>query len=286
MKKATILFVVPTLFFGAVLIYMVLWDAYYSLTDWSSSHIVPRFVGFGTFASTLSSPSFSNALGHSAIITVAAVAAGNLIGVSVAGMLYFLKSGRRKVGYMSVFIYPLAISMSSNALIWLWLFNPSLGFNWLLKSLGLPTYAWLSSTATQLPSFLILVVWAYSGLAIIFYLASFLGIDRTIIEAAKLDGASDFKIFRRLLVPNSMNGFIVATALLFLFSFRIFSLSYVIGGGPTNPGYQTTVMYSYYLFYTESFAQAASVSVVITLIAALIVIPYAVFGIRRWVTHG
>ena len=286
MKRSTILFVLPTLFFGAVLVYMVLWDAYYSLTDWSSAHIVPQLVGFKTIATTVSNPSFLNALDHSAIISIVAVAAGNLLGVSVAGLLYFLKSSKRKVGYMSIFIYPLAISMPSNALIWLWLFNPSQGFNWLLKSMSLPTYTWLSSTATQLPSFLILVIWAYSGLAVIFYLASFLGIDRTIIEAAKLDGASDFKIFRKLLVPNSMNGFIVATALLFLFSFRIFSLSYVIGGGPTNPGYQTIVMYSYYLFYTESFAQAASVSVVITLIAALIVIPYAIFGIRRWITHG
>ena len=286
MKWRALLFVIPTLFFSGVLLYLVFYDLYFSFTNWSATNPSPKFVGVSTYSKIFSSTSFSNALVHSGMMALTAVLVGNLLGLVVAGLLYFIMSNRRKIAYMSVFIYPLAISMSSNALIWLWLFNPSSGINWLLASLHLPTYGWLSSPASQFPSFLLVVIWAYSGLAVIFYMAAFLNVDRSIIEAARLDGSTDFRIFRTFLLPNSLNGFIVSTALLFLFSFRVFSLSYVIGGGPTNSSYQTLVMYAYYQFYTESFAKSAAVSVIIIVIAAAVVIPYAIFGIKRWIKHA
>jgi len=120
-------------------------------------------------------------------------------------------------------------------------------------------------------------------LAVIFYLAGFMNIDKTIIEAARIDGANAFKILYKILLPNSFNSFVIATTLLFLFSLRIFSLPYILGGGPSNVFLQTSVVYMYFLFTTEFFSEATAVATIVTVIAAVVIIPYALIVIRKWV---
>jgi glucose/arabinose transport system permease protein len=282
MSKKSILFVVPVIAFAAVLLYLIFWNAFFSFTDWSILHRTPKFVGVLTYGIVLSSSYFKNSLIHSFVISGSLVLAGNIIGLLLAGLLFSIKNARVRITYMSIFIYPLTISMAANALIFLWLFNPNIGINWLLGILHLPQPAWLVAGNT-LYSVILIVIWAYSGIAMLFYLAAFMNIDKSIIEAAYMDGAHYFRIFRKLLIPNAMNGFIVSTALLFLFSFRIFSLPYVISGGPSDIYTQTMLMYQYFLFVTSYFAESSVIDTIVVIVALAIVIPYALIGMRRWI---
>ncbi len=282
MVKKSVLFVVPVLFFSGFLLYLIIWNLYYSFTNWSILHPVPSFVGFETYVSVINSFGFINSLSHSLEISGFMVVSGNIIGLLLAGLLFSIKSNRYRTGLMSIFIYPLTISMAANGLIFLWLFNPNVGINWILGLLHLPQPPWLTSHYT-LYSIMLIMAWAYSGIAMLFYLASFMNIDKSIIEAAYMDGASYFRVFRKILVPNSMNGFIVSTALLFLFSFRIFTLPYIISGGPSNYYAQTLLTYQYFLFISSYFAQSSVVDTIVIVIAFAVVVPYALFGIKRWV---
>lgn len=284
MFKKSFIFVIPVLVFAAILLYLVFWNLYYSFMDYSILHRIPAYDGLITFGVVLSSQYFSNSLVHSFEISGSLVLSGNLLGLLFAGLLYSIKSNRLRITYMSIFIYPLTISMAANALIFLWLFNPNIGINYLLGLLHLPQPSWLVGGST-LYSLMIIVAWAYSGIAMLFYLAAFLNVDRAIVEAAYMDGAHYFRIFRKLLVPNSMNGFIVSTALLFLFSFRLFSLPYIISGGPTDQFSQTLLMYQYFLYTTSYFAQSSVIDTFVVLIALLVVVPYALIGMKRWIHH-
>ncbi|WP_338598286.1 glucose ABC transporter permease GlcT [Sulfolobus tengchongensis] len=283
MKKGTIVLVIPTAFFSAILLYLVVWNAVVSFMNWSLLNPKPTFVGLQTYANVIKAFQFTNSLAHSLELSASLVAIGNVLGILLAALLYFLSSNKARSVFMSIIIYPLAISMAVNGLIWLWLYNINIGIDWLLVKIGLPQFPWLSSTSTMFPSLILISVWAYTGIAALFYLAGFMNIDKTIVEAARLDGASAFKILYRLLIPNSFNSFVIATALLFLFSFRIFSLPYILSGGPTNIFLQTAVVYMYYLFSVEFFSQATAVATIITLIATVIIIPYALIIIRRWI---
>ena len=282
MVKKSVAFVVPVLAFAAILLYLIFWNAYYSFTDWSILHNVPSFVGFETYASVIVSSTFSNSIAHSFEISGVLVVVGNIIGILLAGLLFSIKNDRVRITYMSIFIYPLTISMSANALIFLWLMNPNIGINWLLGLLHLPQPAWLTSHYT-LYSVMLIIIWAYSGISMLFYLASFMNIDKSIIEAAYMDGARYFRIFRKLLVPNAMNGFIVSTALLFLFSFRVFTLPYVVSGGPANYYTQTMLTYQYFLFISSYFAQSSVIDTIVIVVALAVVVPYALIGMRRWI---
>ncbi len=283
MKRGTVILVLPTAIFSAILLYLVLWNTVMSFMNWSLFNPKPVLVGLKTFITVASSFEFKNSLIHSLELSVILVLVGNALGILLAGLLYFLTSNKARSVFLSIIIYPLAISMAVNALIWLWLFNINIGIDWLFVRIGLPQFPWLSSTSTMFPSLIVVSVWAYTGIAALFYLAGFMNIDKTIVEAARLDGASSFKILYKFLIPNSTNSFIISTALLFLFSFRIFSLPYILSGGPTNVFLQTLVVYMYYLFTVEFFSQATAVATIITVIASIIIIPYALIIIRRWI---
>ncbi|MEM3852657.1 MAG: glucose ABC transporter permease GlcT [Methanomassiliicoccales archaeon] len=285
MKKSTILFYLPVLFFSAVLLYLLVWNVYYSFTDWSILNRIPKVVGLSTYSQIFSDTRFRTAVIHSFELSGVLVLAGNALGILIAGLLYAVKNSKLRITYMSLFIYPLTISMSANGLIFLWLFNPEYGINWLLSKLHLPTYTWFAATSTELPSLILIIIWAYTGIAMLFYLASFINVDKSIVEAARMDGAGFFRIFARILVPNSLNGLIVSTALLFLFSFRVFSLPFVISGNASDIYYQTLLTYQYYKFASSYFAQSAAASTIVVVIALAIVVPYAMLGMKRWSHH-
>ena len=281
MEKKSVWFVIPVLFFSGLLMYLILWNLYYSFTDWSIIHPTSKFVGLETYSSVISSTTFKLSFLHSIEISAFMIAVGNLIGLLLAGLLFSIKSNSYRIGLMSIFVYPLTLSMAANGLIFLWLFNPMIGINPILGKLHLPQPSWLAQDT--LYSIMLVMLWAYSGLSMLFYLASFMNIDRSIIEAAYIDGASYFKIFWKILIPNSMNGFIVSTALLFLFSFRVFTLPYIITGTPISYYAETLLTYQYFLFGSSYFAQSAVVNTIVVIIALAVVVPYAMLGMKRWV---
>ncbi len=275
------LMAIPLLLFSGMLLYLILWNAYISLENWGVSRH-PTIVWGATYMRMFKDIFFHSALTHSFLLSVGLVAAGNALGLLLAGLLYFLPNSQRSV-YLSIFLYPLSISMATNGLIWLWLFNPTLGVDWILAKLHLPIVGWLNTGTSTFLSMFLVSVWAYTGLAVLFYLAAFMGVEKEIVEAARIDGASGLKILFRILLPNSMNGFIVSTALLFLFAFRMFSLPFVMGGGPSNLFLMTLTEYVMYSFYVSLFSQSGAASTLIAVIAAVVVIPYALLGIKRWV---
>ncbi|MDP8002778.1 MAG: glucose ABC transporter permease GlcT [Caldisphaera sp.] len=283
MKKSVYIMALPTLFFAGLLMFTVIYNVWLSLQNYSILVRKPKFVGLATYSYLFSQYFFKISAIHTIIFTLGLVAIGNILGLLAAGILYFIPSNVQRSVYLSVFIYPLAIASSTSALIWEWLLDPIRGVDYVLKLMHLPAPYWLGSSSMALVSMVIIETWAYTGLAILFYLASFMNVDKSVIEAAKLDRASGTKILFRILIPNSMNGFIVATALLFLFSFRIFTIPFVLGGAATSPTMMTFVMYVYNLFISEYFSASAAMSVIVTLIAAAVILPFAILGLMKWV---
>ncbi len=213
---------------------------------------------------------------------VSLIVFGNLIGIMFAGLLFNVGNGKVRLFFTTLFIYPMAISMAASGVIWTWLFNTNDGINTILRPLGLPAYTWLDKPSSALPSLILVSIWVFSGLAMIFYLASFQNVNKETIESARIDGASFLRILTRILLPEAKNAFIVSTALLFLFALRIFSLPFVSTG--LNPFTETAVLNMYFYYITEFFAKSSVVSVIIVLVAAAVVIPYALYGLKRWIS--
>ena len=276
-----ILFSLPAVFFGAILLYFVLWNLYYSFRNSSLLVIHSSFVGFSTFSELFSFSIFKVTLIRSLIWSGSMIVLGNIMGILMALLIFFSKSNAAKNVYSSIFIYPLAVSTSATAVIWTWLFNYQQGINMILVNLHLPAYPWLDKSYSAFPSLIIVTMWVFSGLAAIFYYAAFQNVNRETLESARVDAAGPFRIAFRILLPEAKNAFIVATALIFLFTLRIFTIPYVSTG--LNPFTETAVIATYYYYIDEFFSVSSAYSIIIVIIAIAVIIPYALYGIKRWI---
>jgi glucose/arabinose transport system permease protein len=286
-SRTTLIYSIPALIFGGILLYFVILNLYKSFLDSSLIHSKPIFVGFQTYFIVFHDSSFVSSLERTLIWCGALVAGGNAIGVFLGAFIFNLKIERVKTLFTSIFIYPLAISSAAAAVIWTWLFNINSGINTIIgpivRSFGVAPPLWLDSPKTAFPSLVIVSLWMYSGISALFYLAAFQNVDRSVIESSKVDSAGPIRVLREILLPNAKNAFIVSTAILFLFALRIFSLSYVALG--INPFEETAVVKMYFYYTTEYFSQSSVVSIVLVVIAIVVVIPYALYGLKRWMIN-
>ncbi|MDP7975389.1 MAG: sugar ABC transporter permease [TACK group archaeon] len=282
-NSKVLIFSVPVLIFGFILLYLVLWNAYYSLFNWSQLSPVPKFAGLGVYAELLGSQLFQTALERTLMWALGLVLVGNAMGLALAALLYFVRNSRLRTVYLSIFVYPLAVPMAAVGLISVWLFNVKMGVNVWLAALHLPTPLWLASPQTAFPTLFLVTVWVFSGLSALFYLAAYSNVDQSIIESARVDGASAFTIFRKLLLPSAKSASIVSTALLFLFALRLFALPYVSTG--LNPYTETIVVNLYFYYISTFFSSSAAVSTVVVVIAMIVIIPYAMYGLKRWISQ-
>ncbi|WP_460173752.1 glucose ABC transporter permease GlcT [Vulcanisaeta sp. JCM 14467] len=284
MSRQSLIMAIPTLFFGGIIVFLLIWNFIISLQNWSLFNPFPKFAGLSSYLYLFTQNYFYASIDHTILFTVGLVAIGNVLGLLLAALLYFLPNNTQRAIYLSIFIYPIAVPPTAAALVWLWLFNPTIGIDWLLTKFHLPSIPWFATPLNTQLALVLVEVWAYTGLSILFYLASFLSVDKSIIEAARLDGASSINLLFRVLLPNSMNGFIISTALLFLFSLRIFDIPFIMSGSATSPTLMTLVTYIYYLYaYSEYFSAAAALATLVAAIAAIVIIPYALLGLKRWV---
>ena len=114
------------------------------------------------------------------------------------------------------------------------------------------------------------------------YLAAIRDIPREIFEAARVDGASDLQVFRDVIIPNVGHATMIVTAMLILFTLKLFDLVWVMTFG--GPGTSTEVL-PFFMFVTP-FGQhvvgiGAAISVTILVLAVAVVVPYAWWSMRR-----
>jgi len=282
-KYTIFLFLIPTLAFGILLLYFVFYNVYYSFLDSSATVLVAKFVGLGTYKELFSNSLAVSSMKRSIIWAFVLIIGANLMGIFFASLIYFLRNQKTRAVYTSIFVYPLAVSMAASGVIWTWLFNINDGVDYLFVRVGLPKFPWLDSPSTAFPSLILVSIWVFSGLASLFYLASFQNVSKDIVESAKIDSASSFRILRKVLLPEAKNAFIVSTAIIFIFALRFFSLPYV--ATLLNPYTETSVENLYVLYTSLSFSESSAESVIVMLIALVVVIPFALYGIKRWLAN-
>jgi ABC-type sugar transport systems, permease components len=199
--------------------------------------------------------------------------------LSVGGGLFAAAALNRRVRgirfYRLAVFVPVVVSTIATSIMFLWLFDPHFGLaNWLLGKVGLGPFGFFASSSGALYSIITMTVWGWIGFDAIIYLAALQGVPQELLEAAAIDGARSWSIFRNITLP------LLGPATLFLVVFssinalQVFDEVYFLTKG--GPGTATYVPV-YYLF-TLAFQQgiagyAASIAyVLLTVILILTVI--------------
>jgi multiple sugar transport system permease protein len=221
-----------------------------SMTNWTGLR-APDFLGFDNYIALFTTDaSFYRTLLTTTIFTVAMVALSIAIGL---GLAVLCNQRIRGVGVFRTLYYSPAITnVVAIGFVWFWLYEPNDGLiNSVLRGIGVDGPAWLSDPRTALIAVIIVALWQGVGYPMVILLAGLQSIDRSLLEAAIVDGASDWRRFWRITFPLLTPSIFFLTIMQFISSFQVFGIIYVMtSGGPNNA---TSVLI--YEIYEVAFAQ-------------------------------
>jgi ABC-type sugar transport system permease subunit len=268
--RAGYLFIAPAFILYAVfMIYPFFQAIYLSFTDWNGVAPVKEWIGLGNYREVFHDSHLWLAIKHNLIWVVIGTISPMALGLFLAIMLW-----RRPRGFTlfrTAFFLPQVLSSVVIAIVWGWIYNPIFGLlNKGLDGVGLESISrgWLGDPDVALYAVLAAAIWAETGFVFVVFLAGLQNVSRDLLEAATIDGASAWRRFWDVTVPQLANVVTVIGALLLIGGFNVFDIVFVMtSGGPNNA---TEVIGTY--TYKEAFTQnrigyAATLSLVMTVIS-------------------
>jgi glucose/mannose transport system permease protein len=275
--------IAPSIVLIAIFVYFFIgYTAFVSTTKWYGIEPDYTSVGLQQYVDLFGLPRFQADVTNTIQFTILFLAACILLGFGAAVLLD--QNLRGTFFFQNVFLFPLAISFVVTGTVWRWMFNPNFGINLLLDQvhLGFLKSPWLADTHTALNGLVIAAAWQMSGFCMAMFLAGLRGIPEELREAARVDGASESRIFLRVVLPLMRPITLSAVIILGHISLKIFDLVYVMTFG--GPGYATD-MPSLYMFVAtfrqNLYGRGAAIAMVLLFLVAILIIPYLVWSMRQ-----
>jgi raffinose/stachyose/melibiose transport system permease protein len=218
------------------------------------------FAGFENFQKLFAYPYLDQliaALRHNTIAFVVIMTFQTSLGLLFAYAMFRVKKGLRF--YRVIVFLPVIFSLVVVGYLWQSLLDPYYGpINQIITGLGVPDLAkpWLGDTSTALPTLMFINLWRWVGFPAIVFLAGLNVINSEYIEAARIDGASEGQIFRKIIFPLLAPSLTIITVLTFIGAYEWFDLPFVIGGSNGSPAGATDTLAL--MFYRLSFGSIDS----------------------------
>jgi glucose/mannose transport system permease protein len=297
-RTVAVLLVAPSIVAIAIFVYAFIgWTGYVSLTGWSG--LIPdyHFVGTVNYQRLADNPRFQADIRNTIVFTALFLLSATVLGFVAAALLDQKIKG--EAFFRGVFLFPMAISFIVTGIVWQWLFHPSSGVNLLSRKLGYdgPLPAWSTDANVLLgfdvgqieagiPVALVPVVvaatWQLAGFTMAMYLAGIRGVPEELREAARVDGANEWQVYRRVVMPLLRPVTLGVIVILGHISLKIFDLIVAMTGSGPN---FVTDMPAFFMFETtfrgNHFALGAAIAMVLLFLVATLVIPYLYFSLRR-----
>ncbi|MBY7142892.1 sugar ABC transporter permease [Virgibacillus sp. NKC19-3] len=283
-----ICFLIPSLFLILVFVYgFIGWTGYVSLSNYNS--LVPdfSFAGLKNYIYLFQDFRFQSDLRNTLFFTIFFIGMVIVMGLGLAILIDQKLKG--ETIFRNIFLFPMALSFVVTGVVWQWLLNPSTGFNQFLQVFGIQP-KWYTDTNILagfewgniefgLPIAIIAVViaavWQMTGFSLAMYLAGLRGIPDELREAARMDGASEFQVYRKVVLPMLLPITMSVVIIMAHISLKIFDLIYAMTGPGANfvtdvPGvymFETTFRGNYY-------ANGAAIAIIMLLLVAVFIVPY------------
>jgi glucose/mannose transport system permease protein len=213
-----------------------------------------------------------------------------LLGTLVLGFLWawLLERGARGESlFRAVYLFPMAVSFIASGVVWRWLLNNaegdrSSGLNRLFDSLGLDFLQnpWWTHERWGIMAIALPAVWQLSGYVMALFLAGFRGIPEELREAGRIDGASEWQLYRHVLFPQLSPVALSAIIIIGHMSLKVFDLIMAIAG-QTNYTTQVPATQMWVEFTRGDYAKSAAIGTVLLLIVAVLIVPYLVTTYRQ-----
>ncbi len=281
-----VLWVMPSLIAVMVFVYgFIGWTARVSVSAWKGLLADYTFVGDDNFAGLMSDPRFDIDIQNTIIFTFVFVLGCLFIGL---GLAILLDKGIRGEGfYRSLFLFPMAISFIVTGVVWRWLMNPAQGdrlsgLNLLFDKMGLDFLinSWHGTPTWGIAAVAIPAVWQMSGYTMALYLAGLRAVPESLREAARVDGASEFQVYRKVVMPLIRPVTLSALIILGHISLKVFDLIIAMAGKQVALDVPAIYMWTT-TFDGFFFGRGAAIGMVLLFSVAILVIPYLWYTLRQ-----
>jgi glucose/mannose transport system permease protein len=285
---SAIAFLMPSVILIFIFVYVFIgWTGYVSVSNWNS--LVPdfSFAGLKNYIYLFQDFRFQADLRNMLFFTILFIALIIFLGISLAILID--KKIKGESLFRNIFFFPMALSFIVTGVVWQWILNPSTGVNNFLKTFGIEP-KWYTDTnilagfqwgkiefglPVAIIAVLIAAVWQLTGFALAMYLAGLRGIPDELREAARMDGASEFQIYRKIILPQLKPITAAVIIMMAHISLKIFDLIYAMTGPGAN---FVTDMPGVYMFETtfrgNYYAQGAAIAIIMLLVVAIFIVPY------------
>ena len=244
------LFMLPSLIFfiGFVVIPMIV-CIFLSLTD-ANMHSPGSFIGLGNFFQLWQDEEFLAALKNTFVIVIVSVPTVCAFSLWVSSAIYRMK-GPILSTFRCIFYLPVVTGSVAVTVVWAWMYNNYYGvFNYILGSKGLGLIEgrinWLGDERFALGCIILILFTTSVGQPIVLYVSALGNVDTTLIEAAQVDGATDFQVFWKVkwaqMMPTTLYILVITT----INSFQCFALIQLLTQGGPNHATDTVMYYIYY----------------------------------------
>jgi glucose/mannose transport system permease protein len=280
-----LLLVSPSILLIGVFVYgLIGWNVKVSLSDWREARETSGWAGLEAYRDLQSDPAWTENVHHILLFTATFIVGALLVGLVLA---FLMEKGVRGEGFFrSVYLFPMAISFIAAGVVWRWLMNPapgdrSSGLNVVFDKLGLGFLSnqWYLDPNWGMAAMAVPAIWALGGYIMALYLAGFRGVPEELREAARMDGASELRVYRHVVFPHLRPVTLGALIILGHISIKVFDLIVAIGGKQLVT--QVPAVYMWILIYdARDYAKGAAIATLLLIGISILIIPYLIYTVR------
>ncbi|MDQ2083601.1 sugar ABC transporter permease [Xanthobacteraceae bacterium Astr-EGSB] len=271
-ERVFYLFVLPfaalTILFG---VWPILLSVQVSLTASASAlGASPKYIGLANYVAVLADPLFVASLWRTLAYTVLSVAANLAFALAFATLLDSSLIRRGNLFFRLALFLPVITPDVAGYVVWRWLYDRSFGaINAALTSIGLPAFGGLSSPDTAMAALLIAELWHHAGFYMIIFFANLAIRDRSLEEAAHIDGATTWQRWRYVVLPQLRPALVINTVYAMIQFLKTFTVIVVMTKG--GPGDRTNFVsyYAYQLFDQARYGEATAMA---TILFAIVIV--------------
>ena len=242
----------------------------------------PNFVALENYRRLFTDERFGWAVIRTIYFTAGAVLFPMLLGIAAA--VAFQRTFRFRGIARTIFILPMMATPVAVGLVWTMMFHPQLGvLNYLLTSVGLPPSQWSYSAISVIPTLVLVETWQWTPLVMLIVLGGLASLPQDPYEAAKLDGASSWQMFRHISLPLVWPHIVVALVIRTIDALKAFDTIYVISNGGPGTASETLNIFLYqtaFAYYDMGYASAITV----VFFALIMLVSLVLFSVRQRTT--
>lgn len=238
------LFLIPSMIFlVGFILYPFVQSVFRSFTDWNGMKAQISFTGIQNYVKLFTeTPAFWQAVKVNLKFTVISTALQTVLGFLFAFLMFYMKKRWQRF-YKIAFYVPVILPAAVVAVMWTFMLSSQTGLvNTILRNIGLDflAHAWVGEKATALGSVIMVNTWQFVGFTVVLYFLAMQGISPDVLEAAKIDGANKWHLFKSFFIPLSKSTTETNIVLSITGGMKSFALFYLLTGG--GPGTATKVV--------------------------------------------